>query len=99
MEIPAILFLEDEDGNAVEMDVIGAATTSLRGEQRTYLALFPADSPEGDESTATVVRFLDDGQGIVAIEDDTEFEVALAALDMDSGEEPEDLEITRDSGD
>ena len=87
MEIPSTLFLEDEDGNAVEMEVIASAIAEVQGEQRTYLALYPADWPEGTDEAATVVRFLAEDEAIMAIEDDAEFNAALEALDMDSAEE------------
>ena len=99
MEIPSVLFLEDEDGSLVEMEVIGVATAQVAGEERTYLALFPADSLDLDDSAATLVRFVDEEQGIAAIEDDDEFEAALAALDMESAEGPAEIEETEEISD
>lgn len=80
--IPTSIVLEDVDGNKVPMAVIGSGDVDLAGERRTYLALIPEEQWDGDEAVALVVRWAG-AEGVLAIEDDDEFQVALDALEMD----------------
>ena len=83
MDIPNSITLEDVDGNTVAMAVIGTGGVDLAGERRTYLALVPEETWDGDaETVALVVRWIDE-EGVVAIEDDEEFQAALDALEME----------------
>lgn len=82
MAIPNSITLEDEEGNAVTMAVIGTGDAVCEGERRTYLALMPEEAWDGDDSVALVVRWID-AEGVVAVEDDDEFQAALDALEME----------------
>ncbi|MBM3267605.1 MAG: DUF1292 domain-containing protein [Candidatus Sericytochromatia bacterium] len=83
MAIPDTITLEDVDGNSVEMSVIGTGAAECQGERRTYLALMPAEAWDGDEAIALIVRWIE-AEGVVAIEDDDEFQAALDALEMEA---------------
>jgi hypothetical protein len=83
MAIPATVNLEDVEGNTVQMAVIGTGAAVCEGEPRTYLALVPAEAWDGDDRVALLVRWIEQ-EGVVAIEDDDEFQAALDALDMES---------------
>lgn len=80
--IPGAIILEDVEGNKVPMMVIGSGDADRGGERRTYLALVPAERWDADENVALVVRWAGP-DGVLAIEDDEEFQLALGALEME----------------